>query len=201
MQLAPTVSEIARSLTGICTSVPHADEGVCARCHGCPNPGFKLCWSCDHVEAQISRPCELVVPISLYEVPSQLHHMLRHYKSGAYPGQEADFAARVVSLLAYFLRDHGACIENAAGGGWDAITTVPSSRPRADEHPLVRAIGRVQTLADQYKPMLELATVQLAHNSASNDGFRTICDVEGDRVLLIATPSQRARPPRVQLRG
>jgi len=126
-----------------------------------------------------------VVPISLYEVPSQLHHVLRHYKSGAYPGQEADFSVRVVSLLAYFLRQHEACIEQAAGGGWDVITTVPSSRQRTGEHPLARAIRRVQRLADQYEPMLDLGSVQLSHNTASDDGFRTTCDVSGDRILLI----------------
>jgi predicted amidophosphoribosyltransferase len=181
----PTVSEIALSLTGICTNVPPVATGICERCHGCPNPGFDMCWSCSHVESQLSQPCQLVVPISLYEIPSQLHHVLRHYKSGAYPDLTADFSAYVVSVLAHFLRRHGRCIARAAGGQWDLLTSVPSSRPRAGEHPLITSIGRVQSLGEKYEPLLELGSEEVGHLKASDNGFRVTRAVRGDRVLLI----------------
>jgi hypothetical protein len=121
----------------------------------------------------------------LYEIPSQLHHILRHYKSGGYPRLEADFSTRVVSLLAHFLRHHGSCIETAAGGGWDVITAVPSSRQRAGEHPLVTAIRRVRSLRDQFELLLERGPEQVGHNTASDNGFRVARSVRGERVLLI----------------
>ena len=111
----PTVSEIALSLTGICTPVPPSGDGVCRICHGCPNPGWSTCWSCSNITGQLSRPCDLVVPVSLYEITSQLHHVLRHYKSDRYPHLHDQFGAQVVSLLSYFLTTNGDCIAEAAG--------------------------------------------------------------------------------------
>jgi len=60
----------------------------------------------------------LVVPISLYEITSQLHHVLRHYKSDRYPHLHDQFGAQVASLLSYFLISNGDCIAEAAGEEW-----------------------------------------------------------------------------------
>jgi len=180
-----TIREVAESLTGICTRVPPVDVGICRVCHGCPNPGFDTCWSCETVMSQVSRPCDLVVPISLYEIPSQLHHILRHYKSGHYPRSEADFAARAISILAYFLGNHGECIEADAGGGWNVITSVPSSKPASGEHRLVTAVHRVRWLDDQFETLLSLGRTEVDHRNASDDGFEVIRDVSGERILLV----------------
>ena len=135
--------------------------------------------------SQVSKPGELVVPISLYEIPSQLHHILRHYKSGSYPTQEVDFGVRVISLLAHFLKNHGECISSRAGGEWDVVTSVPSSRPRSGEHPLVTNVHRVRWLDDQFETLLKLGRVQVGHLTASDDGFQAAQDVRGERVLLV----------------
>ena len=133
----------------------------------------------------MSRPCELVVPISLYEIPSQLHRELRHYKSGAIPEVEVEFGTHVAGLVGYFLARHGECIERAAGGGWELVTSVPSSSTRAGQHPLARAVQRVQSLSDQYEPLLDRGPVPLDHNTASDDGFTLRRELGGERVLLI----------------
>src|ERR1035441_6306250 len=113
-----TVRDVALPLATICTTVPRIGEGVCDRCHGCPNPPFARCWSCDRVERQLSCPCELVVPISLYEVGYQLHYQLRNYKRGN-DDLAREFLVKTAALLGYFLQLHGPCITEAAGGGWD----------------------------------------------------------------------------------
>jgi adenine/guanine phosphoribosyltransferase-like PRPP-binding protein len=137
------------------------------------------------VERQVSQPCELVVPISLYEIPSQLHRELRHYKSGAIPSAELEFGTHVAALVGYFLDQHGECIERAAEGGWDVITTVPSSGVRAGEHPLAHAIRRVGFLKEHYELLLDKGSVDLDHNRASDDGFVLRRELDGERVLLI----------------
>lgn len=181
----PTVREVAISLTGICTSVPPSGSGICRICHGCPNPGWNTCWSCDTVTSQVSRPCELVVPISLYEIPSQLYHVLLHYKSDRSPALHDQFGAHVVSLLSYFLTTHGEHIEEVAGGEWDVITTVPSSGDRGGEHPLVIAINRVQSLQDQYEQLLGRGSVAIDHLRADDDGYRVTRPLDGERILLV----------------
>ena len=191
-----SLRDAAIALTGICTAVPKAGDGICVRCHGCPNPGFATCWSCATVERQVSRPCDLVVPVSLYEIPSQLHHVLRHYKSGNYPTMEADFTRRVAALLGYFVVTHGDHIRSAAGRDWDVITTVPSSTGRTGQHPLVTAIGLLPTLRDQHEPLLRKGPVDVAHLNADDRGYVAKRPLTGRSVLLVDdtfTSSARAQ--------
>src|SRR5580658_5533020 len=181
-----TVSEIAVSLTGICTRVPSDGGGVCRLCHGRPGPGFDTCWSCHTVTSQLSLPCRLVVPISLYEIPSQLHHLLNRYKNSRHTHLHDEFGAKIVSLLAYFLHKHGSCIAEEAGcDSWDVIATVPSSQQRPGEHPLVSSIRRVQAIGDRYEDLLTSGAVEVRHLSASDDGFRVKRGLTGERVLLV----------------
>ena len=133
----------------------------------------------------MSRPCDLVIPISLYEITSQLHHVLRHYKSDRYPHLHDQFGAQVVSLLSQFLTTHGECIVEAAGKDWDIITTVPSSGAREGQHPLVTAINRVRTLSDRYVPLLRRGNATIDHRTASDDGYELLTPLDGERILLI----------------
>lgn len=179
-----TVSDVALPLSTICTPVPRIADGICMHCHGCPNPGWSLCWSCDTVEKQLTRPCHLVVPISLYQLGHQLHHQLRNYKSD--PSEMSrDFLVKTAAILGYFLQLHAPCIEQAAGGPWDTITSVPSSTDREGEHPLVRAIKLLPDVRDAYEPLLERGSVQITHTIASDEGFRPLRSLSGERILLV----------------
>lgn len=60
--------------------VPPAGLDICLHCHTGPNPGYSTCYSCKVTRGQVSHPADLVVPISLYVVYSQLHTVLRQYK-------------------------------------------------------------------------------------------------------------------------
>lgn len=180
-----TVADIAEPLADICVPVPYAGEGVCERCHNRPNPGFRICYSCDDVDRQVSRPCELIVPVSLYEIPSQLHHYLRHYKSGRLPQRDDEFSLKVISLLCHFIGRHRRCIEMEAGGGWDLITTVPSTSGRYGEHPLVSALRRVPRIFSTYERLLEPGPVKVGHRVASDRGFVPVRALSSRRVLLV----------------
>ena len=179
-----TLRDVALPLATICTAVPTAGEGICDRCHGCPNPGWSRCWSCEHVENQLSQPCELIVPISLYQVGHQLHYQLRHYK-GENSALARDFLVKIAALLGYFLHLHEDCITTAASGGWDVISSVPSSTDRAGEHPLVTAINLVPSLREKYEPLLRSGTANLTHTIASDDGYQPLRRLDGERVLLV----------------
>ncbi len=141
-----TVREVALPLATICAPVPRVGDGICDHCHRPPNPPHTRCWSCEQVEGQVSRPCSLIVPISLYEVGFQLHYQLKHYKDDDGSKMAWDFLVKTAALLGYFLKQHGGCISTAAGGAWDTITSVPSSTNRPGERATVAAIvpiGRV----------------------------------------------------------
>lgn len=180
-----TVWDIAAPLAEVCVPVPFAFDGVCERCHNHPRSGYQICYSCFQVERQVSRPCQLVVPISLYEIPSQLHHYLRHYKSDRYPDRKHEFALKAVALLCTFLLRHRLCIASDAGGDWDLITSVPSSSGRQGEHPLVTALRSVPTVFETYEHLLKAGSTKLEHNRASDKGFDVTRSLHGERVLLI----------------
>lgn len=134
---------------------------------------------------QVSLPLTLVVPISLYVVRGQLHHVLRSYKDAQVPETRTELRARVAALLYRFLAHHGGCIERAAAGSWDVLTTVPSSHTRSGTHPLEQAIEMAHALRDQHGRLLRLGETELAHNRASDRGFEVTQDVRGKRVLVV----------------
>jgi predicted amidophosphoribosyltransferase len=181
----PSLRDAAVAMTGVCTAVPTAGEGICRRCHGCPNPGWPLCWSCSKVENQLSRPCKLVAPISLYEIPSQLHHILKHYKSDTYRTLQAEFTTNVAALVGYFLLTHGECIRRAAGRGWDTITAVPSSTGRTGQHPLITAIDMLPGIRSEHEQLLGKGPVDVGHLRADDQGYVTTGSVNGKAILLL----------------
>jgi len=180
-----TVRDVALPLATICTAVPRIADGICDRCHRPPNPPWTRCWSCERVECQVSTPCELIVPISLYEVGYQLHYQLKHYKDDNGSQVARDFLIKTAALLGHFLQEHGRCIEIAAGGSWDLITSVPSSTDRSGEHPLATATKLVPSLRDQYEPLLCRGSQALQHNVASDDGYEPLRQLKGERILLV----------------
>jgi hypothetical protein len=120
------------------------------------------------------------VPISLYSIPSQLHHVLRHYKDAPRAGLDV----QAICMLMYFLALHQECIESV-GGAWDFVTNVPSSSGRSGTHPLVKAMAKVPALHAQYRDVLTRGPGNLGHLIASDDGFTVTAPIHGQRVLLV----------------
>lgn len=181
----PTVATYAVPLTAICVEVPPAGAGVCRVCHGSPNPGFSTCYSCSQVMGQVSRPCERVVPVSLYEIPSQLYNELADYKRSSNPAIRNQSSLKVVSILCHFLGRHRACIAGAAGGDWSIITGVPSTKSTTGEHALVKALRRVPSTFAEYEDLLARGSSAIGHNQASDTGYIARRSLTGERVLLI----------------
>ena len=181
-----TVADFTDPYVGHFTPPPPSGvEGVCEVCHSATSPGYRRCRSCERTISRVTHPVELVVPISLYEGRSQLHHVLRNYKDGYTDDVRTQLRPRVTALLWRFLSAHEPCIVEAAGQGWDFITSVPSSSDRAGIHPLEQAITLAPPLREQYRTTLERGEAPLDHNLASDDGYRVTADVEDAAVLLV----------------
>lgn len=135
---------------------------------------------------QVSRPIELVVPISLTELLGQLHHVLRSYKRDGYPPSvRDDFRLQISAILTRFLGQHGRCIRAAAGMEWDCITIVPSTSGRPGAHPLELAIEMSEPLRSRYQRLLGPGPETAGHNSASDAAYAPLERVDGRRVLLL----------------
>ena len=180
----PTVVELTDPYVVTYTPVPRVRPGVCDVCHGAPGAGFTTCWSCSVTTSQVSRPIRTVVPISLYELNSQMHHVLRKYKDGRYPATRLLFRQQIAALLTRFLQVHGDCIRDIVGS-WDVVTSIPSSAGRAGPHPLDTAIRLSNYLRPQYEALLGAGEAALDHRRANDLGYVVIEDVTDLDVLLV----------------
>lgn len=181
-----TASQVTDPLLWTYTAVlPASQDGVCDMCHGSV-ADYSTCFNCSSVKNALSRPCELVVPISLSIGTEQLHHSLRSYKDSSYTHRIRDrFSLEIAALFHRFLTAHRDCIENTAERPWDTITIVPSSGQRPAPHPLEHALRKSQWISRQYRRLLGPGSTSLDHNQMSDNGFATIEDASGRSVLLL----------------
>ena len=165
--------------------VPAVGPGVCRVCHGGPNPGYDVCLSCSRTTGQVSRPADLVVPISVCEEYGQFHTVLRQYKDGAVEQTRTRFRLQLSALTARFLREHRACMTAATGADFDLVTVVPSSANRPGDHPLWQIIDWVGALRGLAVPTLARGSGPLGWNAASDNGYVVTADVRGRHVLVV----------------
>lgn len=181
----PRVADLTDSAVSFLTTVVPVGEGVCEVCHGAPRTGFLRCWSCARTCSQVSGPILIVVPLALYQLEGQLHHVLSRYKDGYTAQVRESLSLLVAALLTRFLGEHGRCIEATTGFTWSRITTVPSSGTRPQPHPLDAAIQQSPTLRNQFAVELSRGTGELARNCASDGAFSALRDLRGQSILLL----------------
>ncbi len=181
----PTLREIAEPIRAIFTTVPSAGEGICTVCHGAPNPGYAVCFSCQETTSQVTTPVRLIVPISLSRVGEQLHYVLRSYKNVPTPQFQRRFRAQVAATVGLFLSEHSSCIQNETGREWEAITVVPSSTGRLGTHPLLETLGMITSWDQEIVETLRKGSVSIGHTVADDSGFEVVRPVAGRSLLLI----------------
>lgn len=181
----PTLRDVAEPIRAIFTTVPRAGDGVCSVCHGAPNPGFTICYSCHETTTQVSSPVRLVVPISLSRLGEQLHYVLRSYKAAHTSDLRTRFRVQVAATVGLFLARHSACIRHETDSDWDAVTVVPSSGERTGTHPLVESLRMIKSWDQTLLDTLRKGPVQVGHTIADDAGFEPTQRVAGRSLLLI----------------
>ncbi len=170
-----------------CLAPPPPGPGICRTCYGPAGAGFDRCWSCSVVGRALASAGELppVVPISNFAHGTPLHRVLVTYKSGPDPIERALAAADLAQLIAGWLSVHGRCLSRAAGGGWDVIDVVPSTRRPGPVHPLTAALSGLPALADRVAPLLGRGSATVGHLDPATGAFTAGRAARGTRVLLL----------------
>ncbi len=181
----PTLREIAEPIHAIFTTVLPVGDGICEVCHGAPNPGYPICYSCHETTSQVSRPLSLVVPISLSRVREQLHHVLWSYKNVTVADLRLRFRAQVAATIGLFLAQHGDCIRGAATREWDALTVVPSSADRPGVHPLIETLRMIRHWNEELIDTMRKGPAPVGHTIADDAGFEVMQSVAGRSLLLV----------------
>lgn len=116
-----------------------AGAGICSVCRGPVTGGYARCFVChEHRRAASGRTCDVVVPIA-YGIRGEQHYQnLVAYKAKP-PAFSAQTRLRDLTLL--FLRDHWACLTEAAGGRFTHLAVVPSTSGRPGPHPLTALVA------------------------------------------------------------
>ncbi len=154
-----SVFELSEPYRNFLVSVLPPGPGVCATCWRAIDPEYRLCYPCRTAQYAFGpRLADLVVPIALAVKHQQFAHELWHYKYDADARARQRLETRLAAVLWRFLGPHESHIAQAVGvPRFDIVTTVPGTRPRDGDHPLVRIVGTlVGQTQDRYQPLLTL---------------------------------------------
>jgi predicted amidophosphoribosyltransferase len=165
---------------------PQSRQRACGICHGPARPGYSTCWSCGVITHRLGRSLTYpVVPISLYRPGTSLHSALVLYKSSRRSGERAHLSRGIAQLIAWYLSLHSHCMAIAAGGGWDVMTVVPSTRRTDPIHPLASALAHTPFLAQRHQTLLRRGADPVDHLVAGPGAFVATGPCSGRRVLLV----------------
>jgi hypothetical protein len=155
-----TVFELSEPYRNYLVAVLPRGRGVCAMCWTAVDPAYSLCYQCYIARGEYGRRrlADVVVPIALAVKREQLAHELWHYKYDPDATVRRRLETRLAAVLWRFLGQHESHVAEAVDvAGFDIVTTVPGTRKRDDEHPLVRIVGTlVGQTRDRYESLLEL---------------------------------------------
>jgi hypothetical protein len=185
-----TVVEVSAPLEHYLIPVPAVGPEVCLTCHGAVYDGYTRCYQCNQAKSNLGNHLclDAVAFVSLAPVGEQMARDLYTYKKTTVPTNLRN--TRTLGLAATlwrWLAKHEQCIASAAGSnGFDAITTVPSTSGRTDEHPLRRlATQLVAGSGDRAQDFLDVFDKTIPSREASSRRFVSSDAVRGLDVLII----------------
>ncbi len=118
---------------------------ACQVCRGPVTAGFARCYRCDlHWRIAGALLADAVVPVGYAVKGSAFASDLWRYKRD----DDAAATGRLRLMLRDFLRDHGDCVQHAAGmtGPPGRLAVVPSGQGRPGAHPLAGLVASCLTL-------------------------------------------------------
>ncbi|GLY24837.1 hypothetical protein Misp04_45690 [Micromonospora sp. NBRC 101691] len=163
--------------------LPPADApDVCPQCRTAKRASESVCENCEQIALELSFPCKIVIPISLYCKPSVLRDWLKYYKPQT-DGFEPEYGRYVQGILrGYF--DHSGPELRRLIGDWDVVTVVPST-VRRPPHPLeLLANGSVDFGAPMQRLLCRTAS-EIGHRSPNDEAFEVTANVVGLRILIL----------------
>jgi hypothetical protein len=127
---------------------------------------------------------DVVVPIALAISGKQFAHELGQYKNSRRREVRTKLELGLAAVAERFITKHETCL--AAGPErFDVVTTVPSTRNRAD-HPLTTIVGRIMsTTRSRHRSLLDTGSSTTDDRTFGVDRFSSLEPLAGQRVLLV----------------
>lgn len=165
--------EILRPLRPGLVPVPAPGQlGICPVCHSSRDSAFSTCYPCAQA-GHLDPPS--ILPVTMSIARGAVHHHLRMYKDSPDARTRERLTMRLAALLSLFMEKHADCV-----GEWDLVTCVPSPS-RVAMTPVVAKLNRFYQ-----RDVQALRSVPgTGERSLDPNQFEAICEVEGQRVLLL----------------
>ena len=160
---------------------PRAGPEVCSRCFDLID-GAAGCYPCAHYGGWV----DAASPISYSVAGGPLHQALRNYKRLTGPAARF-FVVGLAAVVWRHLALHERCLARAAGvGGFDVVTTVPSSDgARGEPHPLDELVGElVGPVRGRYERLLRRTGAAVTPHHFNIHKYEAVRNV-GDRSVLL----------------
>lgn len=186
---ARSVVDASAPLEHYLIPVPATSDHVCPVCRGPVKPRYRVCYSCHVARQELGYLClDAVSFLSLAPRQEQMARDLATYKHANVPAHLRD--SRSLGLAASlwrWLAKHEPCLASAAGSaGFSVITTVPSTRGRANEHPLTAVVGKLGAdVARRASDVLTPPRSDVAAHEPAVDRFGVSSNVTGTDVLVL----------------
>ncbi|HEX4830213.1 MAG TPA: hypothetical protein VH478_03865 [Trebonia sp.] len=167
-----------------------ARPGAARACPVCRGPGsgdgrYPRCYGCEvHRRVAGALLADAVVPVAYAVKGGPLARDLWRYKHD----DDRAAAGRLARLLDGFLREHGPCVQWAAGApgpGWDRVAVVPSGSGRPGRHPLGAIVASCLTLPEVRLVTPSVAGALARGRSVSATWPRVDGPLAGEHVLVI----------------
>jgi predicted amidophosphoribosyltransferase len=183
-----TVDEVAAPYVNFLVRVPSAGPGVCMVCHSIVSAGFRTCYQCGPaVQILGSATADLTAFVSMAPRTEQLARELLTYKNPLIRAEDRQWkTVGLAAVLWKWLGIHEICLINRLGiGGFDLITSVPSTSGR-QSHPLRAVVAGVVSGSDKrYVDLLSLVRTDLDQHTQAADRFRATTALDGAHVLVV----------------
>lgn len=136
------------------------------------------------VSDQLASTAYPVVPISLYRPGSAWAAVLSGYKSSRSAAERRSLSDAMAAIVGGFLADCRRLLGSTAGGGWDSICVVPSTRADRPRHPLASVVD--ESFAGlRCEDLLRRGAEPVGRRRPRAGAFTAEARADGRRVLLL----------------
>lgn len=196
-----TIDDVAAPFENYLVPMPAPASDVCLACHSSVYDGYTTCYPCNEARRKLhGRAADAVASVALAPANEQLARDLYSYKDSriAWSVRQPQIVG-LAAVLYKWLHHHEQCLARAAGvtGApvFDAITSVPSTSGRVEQHPLVTVLTKVVTGSEaRYSELLAVRNPDLQSREVAEDRFAATRALQGSVLLIDDSWVSGAKP-------
>ena len=170
-------------------SIAAVSSNYCRVCAAPTHRRFPLCFCCGLLVRQLQLPLVPVRSVVEFSVGDRTHRSLRGYKDAPVDQARRHYTAQLSRMVDAYLDSRARDLSAWSDGGWEWVTTVPSSS-RPSGSPVDVLVSGSRHLGPDHRILLRRGVGPTDHLAASRRGFELADGIDrerlrGRRVLVV----------------